>query len=68
MKIKYLNKHLAYVTAPMMLAVALLLTSGAHTSAWGSGFVVARFGGEHGHPTTNNLSAIYQMGLSPLGA
>lgn len=27
--------------------------------AWGSGFVVARFGGEHGHPTTNNLSAIY---------
>ena len=27
--------------------------------ALGSGFVVARFGGEHGHPTTDNLSAIY---------
>ena len=24
-----------------------------------SGFVVARFGGEHGHPTSDNLSAIY---------
>ena len=24
-----------------------------------SGFYVARFGGEHGHPTTDNLSAIY---------
>ena len=28
-------------------------------SATGSGFVVARFGGEHGHPTSDNLSAIY---------
>ena len=34
-----------------------------------SGFYVARFGGEHGHPTTDNLSAIYYnpAGLS-LGA
>ena len=28
-------------------------------NAEASGFVVARFGGEHGHPTSDNLSAIY---------
>lgn len=28
-------------------------------SAWGSGFSVARFTGEHGHPTTDNASALY---------
>lgn len=27
--------------------------------AFASGFFVARFGGEHGHPTTDHLSAIY---------
>lgn len=62
MKINYLNKILARFTTTstvFTLALATLITSGAHLSAWGSGFVVARFGGEHGHPTTNNLSAIY---------
>lgn len=28
-------------------------------SAWGSGFSVARFSGEHGHPTTDNPTALY---------
>jgi long-chain fatty acid transport protein len=28
-------------------------------SAWGSGFSVARFAGEHGHPTTDNPTALY---------
>lgn len=27
--------------------------------AWASGLSVARFGGEHGHPTTNNATALY---------
>lgn len=27
--------------------------------AWASGILVARFGGEHGHPTTSNPTAIY---------
>ena len=27
--------------------------------AFASGFFVARFGGEHGHPTTDHLSSIY---------
>lgn len=27
--------------------------------AWGSGILAARFGGEHGHPTTSNPTAIY---------
>ena len=35
------------------------MTLSALTHCWASGFVVARFGGEHGHPATSNLSAIY---------
>src|SRR5690606_41508603 len=29
------------------------------SSAEASGFAAARFGGEHGHPTTDNATAIY---------
>jgi long-chain fatty acid transport protein len=29
------------------------------TPLWASGFFVARFGGEHGHPTTDSLTAMY---------
>ncbi len=41
-----------------MLA-AVLATSLVSSTAGASGFLVARFGGEQGHPTTSNLSAIY---------
>ena len=45
--------------------VAALLTA----EASASGLVVARFGGEHGHPTTGNATSIYYnpAGLSLLG-
>ena len=36
-----------------------LLVSLVVGSAWGSGFSVARFSGEHGHPTTDNPTALY---------
>ena len=35
--------------------ITLLMCS----SVWASGFVVARFGGEHGHPMTDNPTALY---------
>ncbi len=35
------------------------LSALAPREASASGFVVARFGGEHGHPTTDNLTALY---------
>lgn len=43
----------------LLLLVTLLLCIVYSSSALASGFVVARFGGEHGHPTSDNLSAIY---------
>lgn len=43
------------LTAGAALAAALALAP--HADA--SGISVARFGGEHGHPTTNNATAIY---------
>jgi len=39
----------------ILCALSLLMCS----SAFASGFVVARFGGEHGHPTTSNPTALY---------
>lgn len=49
---------------PLLVALTL-----AAPPASASGLLVARFGGEHGHPTTFNLSAIYYnpAGLSLLG-
>ncbi len=41
------------------LGVALLSQLASPSSAEASGFAVARFGGEHGHPTTTNPTAIY---------
>jgi long-chain fatty acid transport protein len=35
------------------------LSSSLCGSAWASGFSVARFSGEHGHPTTDNPTALY---------
>ena len=59
MKITALNGYLrlsfSRLFSVSICALCLIVT----LDAWGSGFVVARFGGEHGHPTTNNLSAIY---------
>lgn len=40
------------------LSILFFLSIPTH-QAGASGFVVARFGGEHGHPTSDNLSAIY---------
>ncbi|MCX4243283.1 OmpP1/FadL family transporter [Paraliomyxa miuraensis] len=41
-------------------AVAVAVTCGLWSgAAEASGFAVARFGGEHGHPTTDNATAIY---------
>lgn len=45
---------LGFATA-LGLATALLTSTTAHAS----GIAVARFGGEHGHPTTDNPTAIY---------
>ncbi len=42
------------------LGLALAATAGLwSTAAQASGFSAARFGGEHGHPTTDNATAIY---------
>ena len=48
-------------TAPgrVGLAGAVLLIVMRSPDASASGFAVARFGGEHGHPTTSNATAIY---------
>lgn len=56
------------MTAPTTSLFALLLAI-APVPALASGFLVARFGGEHGHPTTDNPTAIYYnpAGLSLLG-
>ncbi len=43
-------------TSAAALGLTIALTSG---SALASGLSVARFGGEHGHPTTDNPTAIY---------
>ena len=40
-------------------AGAALLAIAWSGSAHASGFASARFGGEHGHPTTDNATAIY---------
>jgi len=52
-------------TAVLALAAALVAPTAAHAS----GLLVARFGGEWGHPTTDHLSAIYYnpAGLALLG-
>ncbi len=39
--------------------LATVLVAGGAGEAAASGFVVARFGGEHGHPVTDNPTAIY---------
>ena len=54
-------------TFPAIIAVATILLLAQNVLA--SGFFVARFGGEHGHPTTDNPTAMYYnpAGLS-LGA
>ena len=41
---------------PSLVLLGLILSS---SVVQASGFVVARFGGEHGHPTSDNLSAMY---------
>ena len=43
----------------LSVLVALLFCLLYSLNVQASGFVVARFGGEHGHPTSDNLSAIY---------
>lgn len=43
----------------MALAACSALTLFGPRSAWASGFAVARFTGEHGHPTTDNPTALY---------
>lgn len=42
-----------------LLIAAAVLTASIPATAGASGFLVARFGGEQGHPTTNHPSAIY---------
>ena len=51
---KVLNKPSMSVRCLIMIVISLY-----GVTAVASGFVVARFGGEHGHPTSDNLSAIY---------
>jgi long-chain fatty acid transport protein len=43
----------------IIFLIALSCINYGEQEANASGFVVARFGGEHGHPTSDNLSAIY---------
>lgn len=51
------------LTSPLLSALSALSAftglTPALPEAQASGFVVARFGGEHGHPTTDNLTALY---------
>ncbi|MGC6417902.1 MAG: OmpP1/FadL family transporter [Bradymonadia bacterium] len=43
-----------------LIRIGLLLACGLYPAvALSSGFFVARFGGPHGHPTTDNLTAMY---------
>jgi long-chain fatty acid transport protein len=44
---------------PRASALALAVVAAAPTGAWAAGISAARFGGEHGHPTTSNPTAIY---------
>jgi long-chain fatty acid transport protein len=62
MRSRFASLSLALAAAAGVLAVA-------PTPAGATGFLVARFGGEHGHPTTDNPTAIYYnpAGLSLLG-
>ncbi len=39
--------------------VALMVFGLIPSASWSSGFFVARFGGPHGHPTTDNLTSMY---------
>ena len=48
------SKRLGLVGGALLLAAML-----APRTASASGYSVARFGGEHGHPTTTNATAIY---------
>jgi len=43
----------------LFAAATFTLISFVALPAWGSGILAARFGGEHGHPTTSNPTAIY---------
>ncbi len=43
----------------LSLVAVLVCALAIPSMAWASGFSVARFGGEHGHPTTSNATAIY---------
>ncbi len=63
------NRLFRGVSAALSLALALPAVSLDTAPAHASGLLAARFGGEHGHPTTDNLTAIYYnpAGLSLLG-
>lgn len=45
--------------AQLLGSIAALALTGAALPALASGFSVARFSGEHGHPTTDNPTALY---------
>jgi long-chain fatty acid transport protein len=54
----------------MLALIAIIIVSCFWASTvYAAGFAVARFGGEHGHPTTDNLTSIYYnpagLALSP---
>ena len=53
------REPVARVWARAAGCAAALLTLGVATHAEASGIAAARFGGEHGHPTTDNATAIY---------
>jgi len=62
-----MRSPLAFRTLALAVATAALVTAPAPAGA--TGFLVARFGGEHGPPTTDNPTAIYYnpAGLSLMG-
>ncbi|HMJ10332.1 MAG TPA: hypothetical protein VK524_02945, partial [Polyangiaceae bacterium] len=43
----------------LLAPTTLLVLASSAGSAQASGFATARFGSEHGHPTTTNATAIY---------
>ena len=64
-----MRARFASVTRPVAALVLATALAAAPAPAGATGFLVARFGGEHGHPTTDNPTAIYYnpAGLSLLG-
>ncbi len=54
------SNHATRTTLPTIAALGLLTAAAAWpTQAHASGIAAARFGGEHGHPTTDNPTALY---------